>query len=88
MAKTKAKAGSAKVLAEKHDGSKLLLSISSRSSVNWRLEYLRKYFADRKDLDTFETYTNEQMAAYEETEQKVPPCWTWLLTQRSDDKKN
>lgn len=35
------------------------------------IEYLREYFADRKDLEAFEQHVNEQMAAYEETERKV-----------------
>lgn len=35
------------------------------------IELLEAYFAERKDLEAFEAQVNEQMAAYEETEEKV-----------------
>lgn len=55
--------------------------------------YLKEYFADRKDIDKFEQYINDQMAAYEESEQRVTSFYIrfivsfWVCVQRREDKQ-
>ena len=48
----------------------VILSTTGRHT-HTLVEYLKKYFAERRDRDTFEAHVNEQMEAYEQAEQEV-----------------
>lgn len=41
-------------------------------------DYIKEYFADRKDLNAFRDQVIQQMAAYEEVEAKVS-SWDFIL---------